>query len=155
MKRILTIPAVLMLNIIFFFTAAILSSCDPGISVAISNNTKADKRIEVHYPGPPYKDSHYTYDSILVYANNKKNSGWSAFAIPLLKNDTTTRVYTFMLKAGYTAYLEAPHLGTQPGYGKTIIINDADTVRLVRQGKDFKRHHLFLGGTWIYDIKDK
>jgi len=139
-----------------FLAGVALASCDPAVGVAISNKTNADKKIRVHYPkGVLLPDGRqYSYDSIWTYPDNNRYGLYHM--LPTTLSDTSARVYEFVLKAGYTAEIESMHFGTRPNYGKTIIIDNTDTIQLKRHGKDFcKTPFSAIGGMWTHVIRDK
>ncbi len=148
-------------TIILIFSAIIFSSCDPGIAVAISNQTNTDKQIKVIYPAE-FKfpgDIEYSYgirDSIKTYNLSIADNSLHPVVVPRLLWDTTARTYSFKLMANHSATIESRFLAATPTYGQIFVIDNKDTVELTRQGKVFtKKPKLALGGTWTYSIKDK
>lgn len=148
----------LQLFIVSFFAVITLSSCDPAISVVITNKSKADKQIRVYCPPEAVSSPcgcNSNRDSMAVYLDEKKDNRFPFF-IPTMMKDTAARMYAFVLKAGYTAAIEPIHMGSWPCYGKQFIIDNADTIELKRHGKDFVRKPCWsLGGAWTYTIQDK
>jgi len=141
---------------LFLFAVLALASCDPAVGVVIANKTNADRKIKVFYTDemPSPHEQIVGYDSIWTYPNGKLYGG-SSSKIPVMLNDTSARFFCFVLRPGYTAFIENIHLGTRPRYGKVIIIDDADTIRLIRHGKDFNKGFAVMGGIWTHSIRDK
>lgn len=139
-----------------------LLACGPSAFVAISNETNTDKRIKAIYPpkfilpgevegplssGKPDSIETYNLASEDIYKGKK--------FIPITSRDTVTRTYSFVLKANQRALIEARSFKGAPTYKQIFIIDDTDTVKLVRRGKAFeKRPKLMWGGTWEYYITD-
>jgi hypothetical protein len=146
----------LRLILLSFLAASLLSSCDPGSSVMITNKSKADKQIKVYCPASAVSSPcgcNSNRDSILTYPN-EKDPNRSTFAIPTTK-DTAERVYAFVLQAGHTAVIEPLHIGI-PCYGKQFIIDNMDTVELKPNGRDFTKTPSWgLGSEWTYTIRNK
>ncbi|MCF6407200.1 hypothetical protein L3C95_30165 [Chitinophaga filiformis] len=150
-----------LISLILLSTVCLIS-CESSALVAISNETATDRRIKVIYP-PKFmfpgeaigrgqtgkRDSIETYDLELedIYQGRK--------FIPFISRDTVARTYSFVLKANQRAIVESRFLAYTPTYKQIFIIDDVDTIKLVRFGKHFERRpKLMLGGTWEYYITD-
>jgi hypothetical protein len=140
-----------------------LSSCDPGIGVALQNKTNTDKTIKILYPENfkfPGDDGNSQYnfclrDSVKTFNLADKDNHLHPFIVPMLAKDTIARTYSFILRPNYSATVESRFLATLPTFGQIFIINKTDTVKLIRHGKDFrKKPKLMLGSSWTYTIKD-
>jgi hypothetical protein len=136
-------------------------SCDPSIGVAIYNKTNTDKQIKVIYPAD-FKfpgDTKYSFgirDSIKTYDLKIADNYKYPFAVPRLLWDTIARTYSFNLKANHSATIESRFLAADPTYGQLFIIDNIDTVELVRHGEvSRKKPKITLGGTWTYTIVNK
>ena len=141
-----------------------LCSCDPAIGVALQNKTTTDKTIKVIYPdnfkfpGDRGGSSQYNFclrDSVKTFDLADKDNYLHPFIVPMLTKDTIERTYSFILRANYSATVEGRFGAALPTFGQIFIINQKDTVRLIRHGKDFvKKPKLLLGGSWKHTIKD-
>lgn len=140
-----------------------LYSCDPAIGVALQNKTTTDKTIKVIYP-ENFKfprdsgSSEYNFclcDSVKTFDLSDKDNYLHPYIVPMLTKDTIARTYSFILKPNYSATVESRFLTALPTFGQIFIINQTDTVNLIRHGKDFvKKPKLLLGGSWTHTIKD-
>jgi hypothetical protein len=146
---------------ILIFAVISFSSCDPAIGVVISNKTNTDKQVKVNYP-INFKfpgDIEYSFgirDSILTYDLSIADNYKHPFLVPRILWDTTTRTYSFNLRANHSATIESRFLAADPTYGQIFIIDNKDTVELKRHEKIFKKKpKLTLGGTWTFTIVDK
>ena len=138
-----------------------LYSCDPAIGVAIQNKTSTDKNIKVIYPAN-FKfpgdsgTSQYNFclrDSVKTFNLAEKDNYLNPLIVPMLSKDTITRTYLFKLKANHSATVESRFLASLPTFGQIFIIDEIDTIKLERHGKDFiKRPKLLLGGSWTHTI---
>ena len=140
-----------------------LCSCDPGFGVVILNSTNTARRIQVFYP-PNFKfpgdsGSHkyifYLRDSVKTFNQADKDNYLHPVIIPMLYKDTIAWTYSFVLNPNYSAIIESRFLAAYPTFGQIFIIDETDTIELVRHGKDFvKKPKLMLGGGWTHTIKD-
>ena len=153
-------------SIVAFLITLTLISCDPGIGVVISNKSKVDKSIRVIYPENfklPINTKDRTSDSLQTYDHTFTDNTVSArdyyrypVKIPVLSLDTVNRTYSFNLKAKHEAIIESRWPASFPTFGQIFIIENSDTIRLIRHGKDFKkRPKLMLGGSWTHTIIDE
>jgi hypothetical protein len=145
--------------------AVTFTSCDPGIGVVISNKSRVDKNIRVIYPlnyRLPINTRDRTNDSLKTYDHTQTDNTINARdyyrnpkKIPILLLDTIRRTYSFNLKAKHEVIIESRWPASLPTFGQIIIIDNIDTVKLIRHGKDFeKRPKLLLGGSWTHTIND-
>ena len=152
-------------SILTFLITLTFISCDPGIGVVISNKSKVGKTIRVIYPENfklPINTKGRTNDSLQTYDHTLTDNTISTrdyfrypIKIPLLSLDTVNRTYSFNLKAKHEIIIESRWPASLPTYGQIFIIDNSDTVKLIRHGKDFKkRPKLMLGGSWTYTITD-
>ena len=150
--------AVLLINITFI-------SCDPGIGVVISNKSRVDKNIRVIYPATykfPINTKDRTNDSLQTYDHTLTENTISTrdyyrypVKVPLLSLDTVNRTYSFNLKARHEVIIESRWPASLPTFGQIFIIDNIDTIKLIRHGKYFKkRPKLILGGSWTHTIND-
>jgi len=140
-----------------------LCSCDPAIGVSLQNKTTTNKTITVIYPAN-FKfpgDSGSTQnnfclrDSVKTFDLADKENYLHPFIVPMLTKDTVARTYSFVLRPNYSATVESHFLAALPTFGQVFIINHTDTVKFIRNGKDFvKKPKLMLGGSWTHTIKD-
>lgn len=146
----------------FLLTSLILMSCDPGIGVAIVNQSTTEKHLTVYYP-PTFKfkgerDANHVgvmRDSIKIYDLTKTDYYFYPNTILKTSRDTTKRTYSFLLKPNQKAIVESRFLATVPTFGQIFIIDNKDTIELKARKNEFrKRPKLFLGGEWTYTIKD-
>lgn len=137
-------------------------SCERAAMVAISNKTTTDKKIKVIYP-PKFifpgegqgRLKTGKADSIKIYNLESGDIDEDIKFIPILSLDTVARTYSFVLKGNQQAMVENRYLMYKPTYKQTFIIDDTDTIKLVRRGKKFeKKPKLALGGIWEYCITD-
>ena len=137
------------------------SSCDPAIGVVIANKTDTDKQIKVIYPANFKLPGAIEYsfgirDSVKTYDLNIADNYLHPFVVPRVSWDTIARTYIFNLKTNHSATIESRFLAAYPTYGQIFIIDNKDTVELMRHGKLFiKKPKLTLGGTWTYTITDE
>jgi hypothetical protein len=146
-----------------FLLILCLCSCDPAIGVALENNTTTGKTIKVIYPenfsfpGDSGASSQYNLclrDSVKTFDLADKDSYLHPFIVPMLTKDTTARNYSFILRSNYSATVESRFGAALPTFGQIFIIDQKDTVKLIRHGKDFvKKPKLLLGGSWTHIIK--
>jgi hypothetical protein len=147
--------------LIFLLLTVIFISCDPGIGVAIANKSSSDKEIKVIYPSTFKFPGATQYDlnirdSVKIFDLTKKEKYTTQAFIPYSSWDTVSRTYTFKLKSNQEALVENRFLTALPTFGQIFIIDNNDTIKLIRHGKDFiKRPKLLLGGTWTHTIKDE
>lgn len=143
----------------------ILTSCDPGVAVVISNRSARDQKIQVFYKDPfalifDPRDS--TPDSLSAYrlsANKKEMNSRDYYKYPIrcpiLSLDTIARSYYFVARAGYKIIVESKWLASTPVFGQKFIIDGGDTLELIRHGHDFRKRPKFgLGGDWEHTIDD-
>jgi hypothetical protein len=148
-------------TVFFLILLAIcLLSCDPAIGVVIANRTTTAKKIKVIYP-PDFTfpgDTPHNLgirDSLKTYDLAVKDKYLHPTVIPMLSWDTVARTYSFNLSANHEAIVESRFLAPFPTFGQVFIIDNTDTVKLQRHGKDFrKRPKLLFGGTWMHKITD-
>jgi hypothetical protein len=152
-------------SVILFLLSVIFTSCDPGIGVVISNKSRFDKNIQVTYPSNyrlPINTRDRTNDSLQTYDHTQTDNTINARdyfrypeKIPILLLDTINRTYSFNLKAKHEVIIESRWPASLPTFGQIFVIDNIDTIKLVRHGKDFKkRPKLLLGGSWIHIITD-
>jgi hypothetical protein len=138
----------------------LFSSCDPAIGVAIANKSNKEREIKVIYPenftfrdDPGAQHAHHRRDSIRTLDLAQKDNYEHPIIIPYSSHDTTLRTYSFTLPANYSAVLESRFLSSLPTFGQVVIIDNKDTVTLLKGGRDFKRRaKLMFGGTWTHTI---
>jgi hypothetical protein len=151
--------------IISILLALTLISCDPGIGVAISNKSGVDRNIRVIYPENfqfPSNTKEHTNDSLQTYdhtlTGNRNSGDYYNYPgkTPILSSDTVNRSYSFKLKDKHEVIVERRWPASLPTFGQMFIIDNTDTVKLLRRGKDFKkRAKLLLGGTWTHTIAER
>jgi hypothetical protein len=147
-----------------FLLILCLCSCDPAIGVALQNNTTTNKTIKVIYPenfnfpGDSGGSSQYNFclrDSVKTFDLADKDNYLHPFIVPMLTKDTTARTYSFILRPNYSATVESRFGAALPTFGQIFIIDQKDTVKLIRHGKDFvKKPKVLFGGSWTHIIKD-
>ncbi|MBX3252822.1 MAG: hypothetical protein KF862_01675 [Chitinophagaceae bacterium] len=140
-----------------------LYSCDPSIGVAIQNKTSTEKTIKVIYPANfkfpgdsgGAQNNFCLRDSVKTFDLSDKDSYLNPFIVPMLSKDTVERTYSFVLKPNYSATVEGRSFSSLPTFGQIFIIDQKDTIKLIRYGRDFvKKPKLLLGGSWKHIIKD-
>ena len=142
-----------------------LISCDAGIGVVISNKSTVDRNIRVIYPTNfrlPINSKDRTNDSLQTYDHTLTDNTISVrdyyrypVKIPILLLDTINRTYSFNLKARHEVIIESRWPASLPTFGQLFIIDNTDTIKLVRHGRDFeKRPKLLLRGNWTHTIND-
>ena len=152
-------------SIVVFLVTLTFISCDPGIGVVISNKSRVDRNIRVIYPENfmfSTETINQTIDSLQSYDHTLTDNTISTrdyyrypLKIPLLSLDTVNRTYSFNLKAKHDVIIERRWPATLPTFGQIFIIDNADTIKLINHGKDFrKRPKLMLGGTWTHTIRE-
>jgi len=136
----------------------VLSSCNHGFSVELSNKTAENKTIRVIYPEnynlPPALrlgalegyDHTYTQNTISSRDYNRY-----PVTTKLILLDTINRTYSFELKSLHDVTIESRYPAKRPQFGTVFIINEKDTIYLGRHGKDFRRR----AGHWWHTIAEK
>jgi len=129
-----------------------LQGCDPAFRVVICNKSTASKTIQVLYPKTV---RHPPDDSLFIY-NVTANSYGYPLKIPVFAKDTVLRTYSFILQPGLDATVGMVDLGHNgyPMFEQMAIINNKDTVLLVRKNKLIVKQFKFMETTWKYTISD-
>jgi hypothetical protein len=152
--------------IVFVLTVSCIS-CVTGIEVVIKNRSQSDKNIRVDYPANlklPINNISRTNDSLNTYDHTLTANAISTrdyYRYPdktaIIMLDTINRTYSFNLKPGHDVIIESRWTEhSKPTYGQLFIINNSDTVELIKRGGKFKKSpKLSSGGSWIYTINEQ
>jgi hypothetical protein len=132
-----------------------LSACYYPAQVVIHNKSGTDKNIRVLYPSNHTRslantDTLSGYDHTLT-ANAFSSRDYHRYGvnIPIENLDTVNKAFSFLLRDKHQVIVETTWpISTMP-WGQSFIINNSDTVTLLRKGKRFKKQ----GATWIYTVK--